>query len=786
MRRLRAPFEYIYHFMKKLLLSLILSASACAIAPMTQAASLEWQDISSVIPARKNRPVWDVAYAAPYVYFTDGLDFSKGGYIARTDGKWSKNLTADSKASIGRADIFVTEIPNQITAVESGHALKADKTFVIKSDWPQTLSQPSLTKSVSAQGKCLLQNSLWTTSVQAPSEAFCRYDHNFLSAWNGSSWYILIEHKTLYRLDSAEVVKIGRVRDYFTSMTSDGRGHIYFGGTISTLEKNGPSLPITAKLVKMTDLTAVAAMEAQPIPVTIDPSSTKTATWTWTAPTISSIAQDGWTTYNVGAWNAKNVTKIELFQNDVLLKTCTSATQTANCGSDVSAKNVSIGSNLVLKGKVTDASGATTLTDATTLKVTAATGVVALNPEVDIAISNELIPNTDRIGRNGSVVLRAAARAKAGLKRIVFHVNGTQRSACVFSNVIGTQTCDFQVNGWEYPYNQLSTFTAQAIDAQDHDAWAGVKTLRVSDDANATISANTISWSSINGNAFIVGASDPDGISRIDVYVNDVIRQTCSFPSSYGSRECSAAFQTADFASGAATVKGKIIDSYGNEAWSEIKSIKAGSVNASMISQTQSVVGMVTLSSTADGGYTPGENITLATAANRVLGVDMIEIRVNDMVVKTCSALNKNGTWEDVPVHGTVRFSISLQNAINLPAGTILTTSNGRSYQTLEDALVSSNQSPLIHVISQGNGQSFDLAIGTTFQISGIDSIMALSLTTQAVDGFTGGRDQVSADIAQCSTQLSAPQSSSFTYGTTMMNANKKVIWVQNKVNTRK
>ncbi len=772
--------------MKKLLLSLILSASALATAPMTQAASLEWQDISSVIPARKNRPVWDVAYAAPYVYFTDGIDFSKGGYIARTDGKWSKNLTADSKTSIGRADIFVTEIPNQITAVESGHALKADKTFVIKSDWPQTLSKPSLTKSFSAQGKCLLQNSLWTTSVQAPSEAFCRYDHNFLSAWNGSSWYILIEHKTLYRLDSTEVVKIGRVRDYFTSMTSDGRGRIYFGGTISTLEKNGPSLPVTAKLVKMTDPTAVNATEAQPMPTTIDPSSTKTAAWTWTAPTISSIAQDGWTTYNVGAWNAKNITKIELFQNDVLLKTCTSATQTANCGSDISAKNVAVGSTITLKGKVTDATGATTLTDATILKVTSATGVVTLNPELDIAISNELIPNTDRIGRNGSAVLRATARAKAGLKRIVFHANGTQRSACVFSNVIGTQTCDFQVNGWEYPYNQLSTFTAQAVDAQDHDSWAGVKTLRISDDATASLSTNTVSWSSINGNAFIVGASDPDGISRIDVLVNDIVRQTCSFPMSYGSRECSAAFQTADFASGAAAVKGKITDSYGNEAWSETKSIKAGTVNASLMPQTQSVVGMVALSSTADGGYVANDNVTLATAANRVLGVDTIEIKVNDIVVKTCSALNKNGTWEDVPVQGTVRFSSSALSALSLPAGTTLLTQDGRSYVTLEDAQVSVNQSPLIHVISQGNGQKYDLAIGTTFSIAGVDTMTALGLTTQAVDGFTGGREQVSASTAQCSTQITAPQSTSFTYGATMWNANKAVIWTQNKVNTRK
>ncbi|MCC7356979.1 hypothetical protein IT408_00525 [Candidatus Uhrbacteria bacterium] len=769
--------------MKRFLLSLILSVGVFAIAPMTQAASLEWQDISSVIPARKNRPVWDVAYAAPYVYFTDGLDFSKSGYIARTDGKWSKNLTADSKSSIGRADIFVTNIPNQITAVESGHALKADRTFVITSDWPQTLSKPHLTKRFSAQGACLLQNSLWTTPVQAPSEAFCRYGQIFLSAWNGLSWYILIEHKVLYRLDPTEVVKIGRVRDYFTSMTSDGRGHIYFGGTISTLEKNDPTLPITAKLVKMTDPVAVAAMEAQPIP-NIDPSSTKTATWTWSAPTISSIAQDGWTTYNVGSWNAKNITKIELFQNNILLKTCVSATQTAQCESDVSARNMNVGSSIVLKGKVTDGSGATTFTEEKTLTVTSATGVVTLNPEVDIAISNEFIPIVDRIGRNGSIVLRATARAKVGLKRIVFHVNGTPRSACVFSNIIGTQTCDFQVNGWEYPYNQSSTFTAQAIDAQDHDSWAGVKTLRVSDDANAIISANTISWSSINGNAFIVGASDPDGISRIDVYVNDVIRQTCTFPSSYGSRECSAAFQTVDFTNGSAMVKGKITDSYGHEAWSESKTIKAGSVNASMILQTQNVADMVTFSNTADDGFLPNGNITLTAIANRVLGVDVIEIRMNNVVVKTCSVLNKNGALEDVPVQGTVRLSSNLHDAINFPAGTTLTTSDGRNYITLEDAIVKSDQSPFIHVVSGGNGQGYNLAVGTIFHISSIDSVTSLGLTTQAVDGFTGGRDQISANNAQCSTQLRAPLSSSFTYGTTMMNANKKVVWIQNKINS--
>lgn len=558
--------------MKRFLLSLVISASALAIAPATHAATLEWQDISSVIPARKNRPVWDVAYAAPYVYFTDGVAFSKGGYIARTDGKWSKNLTADAKSSIARADYLLSTIPNQVTALESGYALRADKTFVIKSDWPQQVAQPSLTKEW-RDGSCVLVNSLWTTPVKA-GEGFCRWDSNFLSAWNGRSWYIVLDHKTLYRLDSTEVVKIGRVRDYFTSMTSDGRGHIYFGGTISTLEKNSPSSPLTAKLVKMTDVDAVIATENQPVPVAIDTSSGKTSTWTWTAPTITEIAQDGWTTFNVGAWNAKGISKIELMQDGTLLKNCSTSAITANCGSDVSVKNYAVGSSTTLLAKVTDISGSVTQTSSTVLKVTAATGAVILNPNLDIAISTELLPASDRIGRNGSIVMRATARAKNGLKRIVFHVNGSQRSACVFSNMIGVQTCDFQVNGWEYPYSQVSTFTAQAVDAHDYDAWAGVKSIRISDDATPPLSFNTTSWNSFSNGTSTIGAIDSDGVAQIEIFVNDTLRQSCQFQNGYGTRECAAAILNTDYVNGKALVNGKITDTFGSIAWTETKTLQ--------------------------------------------------------------------------------------------------------------------------------------------------------------------------------------------------------------------
>lgn len=772
--------------MKRFIFSLFFTASAFAFAPVTHAATLEWQDISSVIPSRNGRPVWDVAYASPYVYFTDGIAFSKGGYVARTDGKWSKNLTVESKNAISRADAFVQNSINTVTAVESGHAVQADKTWTIQAEWPQTASTPTLSKNFDL-GSCALQNSLWTTAVKAPSDAFCRFDHNFLAAWNGSSWYILIEHKTLYRLDSTEIVKIGRVRDYFTSMTSDGRGHIYFGGAVSTVENNQPRFPLVAKLVKMTDVDAVAALEQAPNQQpTIDPSSTKTAVWTWTAPTITTIAQDGWTTYNVGAWHAKNITKIELYQNGVLLKSCASSTQTATCGSDVSAKTLAVGATLGLKARVTDATGTVTETEITTLTVGASTGFATLPTDVDIAVSNELVPQVERIGRNGSIILRATARAKAGLKRIVFHVNGSPRSACAFSNAIGTQTCDFQLNGWDYPYNQVSTFTAQAIDATDHDAWAGVRQVRITDDTSASASTNATIWGTVAGNSYIVGANDPDGIARIDVYVNDSVRQSCTFSSGYGSRECSATFGTTDIVNNAISLKGKIIDAYGHEVWTDTKTVSASNVSANTTQNTTLSNTLFSLSSSADSGYAAGQSLSLDAMADRVLGVERIEILLNQNVVKTCSALNANGSQQDVPVFGIVRIANGTNANLTLASGAYLTTQDGRSYKTLEAATIVSGALQNVRVISNGMGQQYSLALNTPFQAASVDPNSASLVNIQAIDGFSGGRETVGSSAASCSASITAPSSDSFQYGVKFTSGSGKTLWTETKTVLKK
>lgn len=772
--------------MKRFLFSLSFLAAALASVPAAHAATLEWQDISSVVPNRTARPVWDVAYASPYVYFTDGIDFAKGGYIARTDGVWSKNLTADSKATIGRVDALTQPSLNTVIAVESGHAVRADKTWTIQSEWPQMSSMPNLTKSLDA-GTCILQNSLWTTPVKAPSDAFCRFDHNFLATWNGSSWYILIEHKTLYRLDPTDVVKIGRVRDYFTSMTSDGRGHVYFGGAVSTLESNQPRFPLVAKLVKMTDVDAVAALEQTPNqPPTIDPSSNKTAVWSWTAPTVSTIAQDGWTTYSVGAWNAKNITKIELYQDGSLLKTCTSSTQTATCTSDISAKTAAVGSTLSLKARVTDATGTVTETDTTTLAVSASTGFVALPADVDIAVSNELVPQVERIGRNGSIILRATARAKAGLKRIVFHVNGSPRSACAFSNAIGVQTCDFQVNGWDYPYNQVSSFTAQAIDATDHDAWAGVRQIRITDDTSTAASTNAAIWGSVAGNTYIVGANDPDGIARIDVYVNDAVRQSCTFSSGYGSRECSATFGTTDIVNNSVSLKGKIVDAYGHEAWTEPKSVSGSNVSNTTTQNTAINTALFSLNSSADNGFTAGQTVSLDAVADRLLGAERIEILFNQNVAKTCSSLTAGGSQQDVPVFGTVRVANGTNGSLTLAAGSYLTTQDGRSYKTLESATILSGSIQNVRVVSNGVGQSYSVALYTPFQAASIDPNFSSLVSIQAIDGFSGGRETVGASHASCSASITAPASESFQYGVRILSGSGKVLWTETKTVLKK
>ncbi|OGL73419.1 hypothetical protein A3E39_03615 [Candidatus Uhrbacteria bacterium RIFCSPHIGHO2_12_FULL_60_25] len=69
-----------------------------------------WTDISGQLTERQNRPVWAVARAGSYWFYTDGQDLWNGGQVYRYDGSTQVNITSDVRnAGLTRIDDIVSD-----------------------------------------------------------------------------------------------------------------------------------------------------------------------------------------------------------------------------------------------------------------------------------------------------------------------------------------------------------------------------------------------------------------------------------------------------------------------------------------------------------------------------------------------------------------------------------------------------------------------------------------------------------------------------------------------------
>ncbi len=88
----------------------MVASMAFSAAPALAGGGYDWTDISDKIAERTNRPVWAMAYAAPYWYLTDGQELWNGGHVWRTEGSAMADITTDVRnAGISRVDDIVSD-----------------------------------------------------------------------------------------------------------------------------------------------------------------------------------------------------------------------------------------------------------------------------------------------------------------------------------------------------------------------------------------------------------------------------------------------------------------------------------------------------------------------------------------------------------------------------------------------------------------------------------------------------------------------------------------------------
>lgn len=466
----------------------------------------------------------------------------------------------------------VEDITSKFGRITYLHALASNGTDVLIAGSGGTPYNTIPTNRLYLYGSTIKDLSTQLAYVAANAPIPVSYLNKLRAAWNGQSWLLLSEDKGILRFEGETFINLGKTRDYFTSVASDGKGTFLLGGAVSVMNSSEPSAPLTAKLVKVT----------QPITKATTPSKSSTPAdkinaWQWLTPTTAALLPNDQVMLNVGAQTAKGLAKTEIVVNGAVKHTCEWKGETSNqtCVFPIKGNEYPADTQVAMNAKVTDRAGRITWTPLLFVR----TGVKPSNGSSIIAW-HELLPQTDTLLQNASVAYAVRARSANGLKRTEIVVNGVVRRTCEWMNAMDEQRCEFALDGATYPQNTQVAVNAKVTDATDQISWTPLTYLSVK---SSMPTPNTITqdvpstwiWSTppsatvSTAATFHVGAWDGDGVARIDMWVNGSLRRSCSFANVKQNVECSWDVLQSDYVSGSDVfVNAEITDAVGTKTWS--------------------------------------------------------------------------------------------------------------------------------------------------------------------------------------------------------------------------
>jgi hypothetical protein len=581
---------------------------------------------------------------------------------------------------------------------------------------------------------------------------------SILADWTGYEWMI-VSGKNVSRVINNQLETNTPTRDYFTTISSNGNGVVLLGGTVSTDGKSGPSYPLTAKLAKAATGSAVSSGVVTTVSSSGTTASNQASVWTWLDPNQTWINLNQTVTYYAGAWSPNGLLRLDLYANGALRRSCAFSGATGNqqCIVVLSGNDYSSNQNVTLTAMATDSSGKTTWSGTQTVQTTNSymstynygynynyNGYNYGSTAYDLSAWGTTDPSGTTLSRSSSLTYHAQASASLGLSRIDIYANDAIVRTCSFGSQTGTQSCDATISGYSYSANTQLGMHALATDAYGHTSWSDTKTMTLQDTTSSyypyysttypyttypyTTYANTTypsyvatasngsSWvwsspeqSTIAQNqsvTFNVGAWDPDGIQRIDMFVNSSIAQSCSLNNATGNQTCSTVVYGTSYTAGmTVVVNARITDAYGNVSWSDSRSYTIQSttvttagytrgngtgrgtyrdgrqystpVSPSVTQSATSPNGAITITSDHQGGYYNGDSVTITATASSITSDQTINILVDGQIIKTCQGQTTcsvvRNPWN---ASGTMMYGATLTNSQGSPSWT--------NYQTLK------------------------------------------------------------------------------------------------------
>ncbi|MFZ2804302.1 MAG: Ig-like domain-containing protein [Patescibacteria group bacterium] len=379
--------------------------------------------------------------------------------------------------------------------------------------------------------------------------------------------------------------------------------------------------------------------------------------WTWFDPNQTNIGQSQFMNFLVGTYSTAGIRSVQIFVNGTVKQTCNlnNATGNQQCSASLYGGDYGLNSSVAVNAEITDANGQVAWTPVQNLTVTTSSTSTGTNTNnSDVSAWFTLSPTGSTLSRSSSVTMNVSAAATEGLSTINVYANGTIIRTCNFSQVSGTQTCSATVYGSNYGNGTQLTLNAQATGVDGMTAWSNSQVLTVQDNGT-TNTGNATSWISSSPDTstlsqgqsvtFTVNANDPQGLQRIDIYVNGTTGNTCNFGNSTGNQSCSTVVNASSYSNGSNVyVNAKITDSQGNITWSDSRNYTISSNGSTQTGTNTNTNGSSWVWSTPETStLAQGSSAVFSVGANDPDGISRIDIVAGGAIVNTCNLNNATG-----------------------------------------------------------------------------------------------------------------------------------------------
>ncbi len=660
-----------------LMVMLALGLVAAVSAASAATGPWQWADISENLGARENRPVWASAYAHPYWYLTDGQELYTGGHVWKTDGAVMEDITAEVRnAGLNRVDDIVTDghtimfLKNVVSANKNFEALTyKDGTWGYPAyTWQSNMASNEAISSingkdgiwmiVSTQGKLYrwTQSTNNFVSIALPSDIRNNllnttiYQTNHGKTPGGVSivpvknrWLVLLQTNELTNTPGSNQIRFYVLND--RNFTEIKRIH---GTYLYKLVSNGSQALILTDGSYRMNYKQIFSYENSAVTEVFyyTPYNNQQQKWDDLKFNNALVGNNGKSWMIV---SDKNLYRLDNGNVDYYGETRDYFTTISGNGNGT----FMLGGAVSQMGNPNPTSPLT----AKLVRVDEGTGynpptTPVVNTQNNVWASISVSHNKHELYHSQSSNINITGGSPNGINRIELWLNGNIVKTCQ------STSCSHTIYGSNYTKGSALAFNGRVIDNQGHEAWTWLGEYYVpvdnyNNNNNYYNSNDRLSvWfdfepsgTSMYGDDYKTikaHANAEDGLKKLEIYVNDNLKRSCSFNTVYGEQNCYYTVYNNQYSSyDKLKVYAKAYDNYGRQIQTNAQYIYRngyydydydydnGRYDSSVAAWFDGSVSKSTL------GRNESRNIKFYGNANR--GLDKLELFANGNIIGTCN-----------------------------------------------------------------------------------------------------------------------------------------------------